>query len=58
MSPEIPISVIQAMATIENWMKSADSDERLELINELMLPYCSECGCLEEGRACQCWNDE
>lgn len=38
-------------------MKTLTDSERCEVLD--LLPFCNICGSIEEdGRPCQCWNDE
>jgi RNase P subunit RPR2 len=40
-------------------MKDMTPDERLDLISRIKRGYCEHCGHPEQdGRPCQCWNDE
>ena len=43
---------------IRKAMETMTNDERLALLSRLAEDYCQECGRKENGRRCQCWNDE
>jgi len=53
---DIPDEVSDSIRVLIDWMKRATDDQRIELRNELMQPYCDHCGYADPN--CQCWNDE
>jgi len=46
----------ETVSALERWMESATSGQRINLIHELIGPYCDHCG--DKDPHCQCWNDE
>ena len=47
--------LVLQLRTVLTWCKP---DERVAIFDLLMHDYCPHCGSSEDGRICQCTNDE